>query len=114
MSGTVHLNRKLVLEQAVRLSDGAGGYSESWQSLGMLWGALKAGTGREAGADFLTLSTVPWQIVVRAAPVGAASRPRPDQRFREGGRIFRILSVAEHDSDARFLNCRCRQEEVST
>ena len=44
-----------------------------------------------------------YRIVVRGAPVGAPSRPRPEQRLREGGRVFYILTVAEHDADGRYL-----------
>jgi len=42
---------------------------------------------------------------VRGAPVGAASRPRPDQRFREGDRVFAILAVSEFDATGRWLEC---------
>ncbi|WP_298358481.1 phage head closure protein [uncultured Litoreibacter sp.] len=109
MSG-VTLNRRLMLEDATRVSDGAGGYVEAWQPLGELWAGLKAGSGRERIGGTATLSAVPYRITVRAAPFGAASRPRPDQRFREGTRIFRILAVADDDADRRFLTCHCIEE----
>lgn len=115
MSGAgVHLNRKLILEQSVRLPDGAGGYSESWVQLGLIWGAIKAGSGRETSQDFLTVSRVPHRITVRAAPYGAPSRPKPEQRFIEGTRIFRILAVADLDEDGRYLVCHAIEEEVSS
>jgi head-tail adaptor len=107
------LNRKLVLEAPVQLPDGAGGLAESWVVLGALWAEVKAGTGREVEEDFLTLSTVPYRITVRAAPPGAPQRPRPEQRFREGPRTYRILAVAESDATARYLTCVAREEEVS-
>ena len=113
MSSVVHLNRKIVLEEPVRVLDGAGGHSESWQALGTLWANIKAGTGREAAGEFVTLSTVPYRIVVRASPVGAPSRPRPDQRFRDGGRVFRILAVSEYDAAARYLTCHAREEVLT-
>ena len=74
---------------------------------------MKAGTGRERAEEFLTVSSVPYRITVRAAPPGAMSRPRPEQRFREGSRIFRILAVAERGVDGRYLTCHAR-EEVSS
>jgi len=77
------LNRRLVLEEASRVADGAGGFAESWTPIGVVWAALKPGTGRERIGGNLTLSAVPYRITVRAAPFGAPSRPRPDQR---GGR----------------------------
>jgi head-tail adaptor len=107
----VALSRKLVLEAAERSADGAGGYSEVWRPLGILWAEIRAASGSEReGAGTATLSSVPYRITVRAAPAGAASRPRPDQRFRDGDRIFRILAVAERDHEARYLECLAREE----
>lgn len=113
MSAVVHLNRKIVLEEPVRVLDGAGGHSESWQTLGTLWANIKAGTGRESAGEFVTLSTVPYRIIVRASPQGSASRPRPDQRFRDGVRVFRILAVSEFDAEARYLTCHAREEVLT-
>jgi head-tail adaptor len=106
----VHLNRKLVLEAPVRALDGAGGHTETWTALGTLWAAFKPGTGRESATEFVTLSTVPYRIVVRASPEGSPSRPRPEQRFRDGNRLFRILAVSEYDPKAHYLTCRAREE----
>ena len=113
MKRAVHLNRKLVLEAPVRVVDGAGGHTETWTVLGTLWASVKAGTGRESAAEFVTISKVPYRIVVRAAPVGAASRPKPEQRFRDGARVFRILAVSEFDADARYLMCHATEEVVT-
>ncbi len=55
------------------------------------------------------MSQVPLKITVRAAPVGAPSRPRADQRFRAGSRLFHILSVTEADPMGRFLLCQARE-----
>ena len=110
MTNSVHLNRKLTLEAPVRVLDGAGGHSETWAVLGTLWASVKAGTGREAASEFVTLSTVPYRIVVRASPDGSESRPKPEQRFRDGNRVFRILAVSEYDAQARYLTCHAREE----
>lgn len=107
------LNRKLLLEHAVQTPDGAGGFSESWASLGTLWAEVVAGTGSEKAGEFITVSSVPYRITVRAAPVGAPSRPKPDQRFREGTKLFRIKAVSERDPQARFLTCFAYEEESS-
>ena len=111
MSRRVLLNRRLVLEEPQRVPDGAGGYSEMWVALGVLWGEVRHGTGREReAAGLFTVSSIPYRITVRAAPHGAPSRPRPDQRFRDGERIFRILAVTERDPEARYLECFAREE----
>ncbi len=107
------LGRKLALEALQRFPDGAGGYLEDWVTLGSLWAEVKPGTGRETEEDFLTLSTVPYRITVRASPPGSLSRPQADQRFREGNRVFRILAVADADTHGRFLTCFTLEEEAS-
>jgi len=105
------LNRKLVLEAAQRIPDGSGGQNLTWVALGTLWARIEAGAGRERAGEFVTLSSVPYRIVVRAAPEGAPSRPRPEQRFREGQRVFRITAVADEDAEGHYLTC-FTQEEV--
>ncbi|KPP85504.1 MAG: phage head-tail adaptor, putative, SPP1 family [Rhodobacteraceae bacterium HLUCCO07] len=109
MSG-VHLNRRLVLETPERVADGAGGFAESWVALGELWAEVRARTGREKAGGAVALATVGYRITVRAAPVGHSTRPRPEQRLREGGRIFRILAVTERDAAARYLVCYADEE----
>lgn len=108
-----NLSRQLVLESAVRQSDNAGGYVESWAALGSLWAAVTARTGRERAEVGMPISTMNWHVVVRAAPVGALSRPKAGQRFREGARVFAIRAVAERDPFGRYLTCFA-EEEVAT
>ena len=43
--------------------------------------------------------------MIRYVHHGAAIRPRPDHRFREGQRIFNILGVAEADDRRQWLTC---------
>lgn len=105
------LNRKLVLEEPQRVPDGSGGFNQVWVALGVLWAEVRAGTGREReAAGLFTVSTVPYRITVRNAPHGAPSRPRPEQRFREGDRVFRIVAVTERDPQGMYLECFAREE----
>lgn len=106
----VHLNRALVLEGAENVADGAGGFSEAWVPLGTLWAEVVAGSGRDVPGVEVTLSSVPYRITVRGAPQGAPSRPKPDQRFREGTRHFRIVAVTERDLQGHYLLCFAREE----
>lgn len=97
------LNRKLVLEERVRVPDGMGGFTESWASKGALWANLDARGGVERQVGARTLPVMKFKIITRAAPLGADSRPRPDQRFREANRRFDILAVGEHDTEGHYL-----------
>lgn len=108
-----HLNRALVLEGVERLSDGAGGYTETWTVLGTLWAAFTPGSGSDVPGEEQILASVPYRIIVRGAAFGSASRPKAGQRFREGARLFSILAVTETDPSGKFLTCFAR-EEVAT
>lgn len=101
-----HFNRKLVLEAPQRLSDGAGGFSEVWQALGIIWGeVLPRGSGREVEASELKL-----KITVRAATQSAPSRPTAAMRFRDGDRVYSIDAVTEADAAGRYLVCFANEE----
>ncbi|WP_172295825.1 phage head closure protein [Pseudoruegeria sp. HB172150] len=108
------LNRRLTLERPLRTRDEAGGYVTTWGVLGTLWASIRPGTGRDAESAGLTVSTVPYRITVRAAPVSSPQRPVPGQRLREGTRMFAVLAVTEADDDARYLTVFAREEEVAS
>lgn len=105
------LKRKLVLEAPDYVPDGAGGQVRTWVALGEHWAEIQAKTGRERADEFLTVTTVSYKIIVRAAPVGADARPKPEQRFREGTRLFRITAVTEYDPRGHYLVCYAHEEE---
>lgn len=109
----VVLNRRLVLEAPQRVADGAGGFAETWAEIGTLWAEMRARGGREMSDPAVPVSATGWRITVRAAPHGAPSRPRPEQRFRDGARLYVIEAVSERDPAGRFLTCHAT-EEVAT
>lgn len=98
-----NLNRKLALEEAVRSPDGLGGVSEVWTALGSIWASIDARGGAERLIGGRMVPVTKFKIITRSAPFGAASRPRAEQRFVEGGRVFDILAVAEMDGAAQYL-----------
>lgn len=105
MSGP-RIRRRLVLETQVAAPDGLGGRSLTWAALGTVWADMAPARGRADKVAERTASRQPWRITVRGAPTGSPQRPHPAQRFREGTRIFHILSVAEADPAGRYLICR--------
>lgn len=107
---TPRLNRQLVLEAPQRIEDGAGGYVETWQALGTLWAQVTARTGREIAQSGASVSAMNFKITLRGSPFGDAQRPRPEQRFREGERVFVIHAVAEADADGRYITCFATEE----
>jgi head-tail adaptor len=105
-----NLTHLLVLEQATRAPDGAGGFTSQWTQICTHWAEITPGAGRLAAGEEVFLSQVTYRITLRAAPVGNDARPRPDQRLRLGLRVFTILAVAERDAAGRYLVCFSREE----
>jgi head-tail adaptor len=103
MTAAVKLTRRLVIEEREAVPDGSGGFSDGWRALGMVWAEVEPRAGGERLVGGRVVSRVRYRIRLRAAPVGAVSRPRPDQRLREGARVFDILAVTEHDAAGRWL-----------
>lgn len=85
--------------------DGSGGFELSWVKLGTLPAQVLSRSGRERLIGGREVSSMAHRIIVRAAPVGAASRPRPDQRFRDGTRIYGIAAVSENNKSQLYLDC---------
>lgn len=103
MTGGVRLRRRLVLEAVERAADGVGGYVEAWAPLGTLWADVRPRGGREEFVAGRPRPLVGYRILVRGAPAGAPSRPRPGQRLRDGEWVLRILTVTEADPAGRHL-----------
>ncbi len=101
------MNRKLILEERVDVPNGGGGFDVTWSSLGTVWAELRARTGTEAVVAGADRTRQRYRVVVRGTPYGAPSRPRPDQRFREGARVYPIFAVTEFDRDGHYIICDC-------
>lgn len=104
------LSQALALETPERVSDGAGGFTEGWVVLGTLWAEVTARSGRETARIGTSVSRVGYKIVVRGAPFGTPERPKPQQRFRNGARVFNIQAVADRDPECRYLTCFADEE----
>lgn len=108
----IQLNRRLILEAPDVLGDGAGGFTQGWVPLGVIWGQVKPRTGRETALSGAPVTRMGFRITVRGAPVGSAQRPAAQQRFRDGARVFNIEAVAEADPEGRYLTCYVQEEQV--
>lgn len=103
----------LVLESPERVPDDMGGYRMAWRPKGVLYARMQAGSGAERQAEVGSESVVTWRITVRGARDADPRRPRPEQRFRMGARVFRIEAVAEADPAGLWLDCIAKEERLS-
>lgn len=110
---TPSLNRALTLEGPQDVPDGAGGFDRIWMPMGEHWAEVTPRTGRDSTRGVAPTGLVPVSIVVRASAVGTAARPQPQQRFRDGTRMFHILSVTEADPKGHYLRCQAEEEVVA-
>lgn len=101
------LNRRLVLEAATRMPDGAGGFSEIWGARGHVWAAVRP---RGAGREVDQAARLQLSIQIRAVPQDAGARPLPGMRFRDCQRLYWIDAVQESDPSGRFLICFAHEE----
>ena len=104
------LNRRMALEERGTVADGAGGFTESWTVLGLLWAEVRPRSGRDVAGEGAVVSATSYRILLRGAPVGHSTRPVPGQRLREGPRVFRIDAVTEADASGRYLVCFAEEE----
>ena len=104
MTAAVRLLRRLVLEAPQRTPDGSGGFATEL-------GSGRDALGRRDGADGARGADRRGRAAAGALPDRRARRAdrdarsgrAPEQRLREGGRVFSILTVAERDVEGRYL-----------
>lgn len=104
------LNRRMVLETPIDAPDGAGGILRSWVALGEKWVELRPLQGKLAELGDVPVALSRAKIVLRSGSPTSPSRPRAEQRFREGTRVFLIDAVADLTPAARYLVCHVREE----
>ena len=107
MTGPGDLRHRLVLEEAQRVSDGAGGFTEDWVTVAAVWAALEphgGGEGVEAGRLAGRVS--------HAVTLRYRAGVTPAMRFRHGGRVLHILAVLDEGERRRWLRCLCEERDL--
>lgn len=102
---TPRMTIRLTLEQQISAPDGAGGETEDWVVVADHHAALTVRGATEGESGARRFGAVTYKAIIRYVAHGAADRPRPDQRFRDGERIFNILGVADADDRRQWLTC---------
>jgi SPP1 family predicted phage head-tail adaptor len=101
------LSRRVVLEQAVRTPDGAGGAIESWTAVATLFAAVRALAGGESLAFDRIDGRVTHEIIIRHR-----ADVTPAMRFRMGTRLFAIVAALDLDGRRRHLRCLVEERDL--
>lgn len=107
------LTRRLALEARADAPDGGGGLAENWEARGVIWAAIRPVSARERFTGARPAAIVTHRATIRYAEFGAPERPVPDQRFREGARVFAIRGVTEADDRRERLHCWLEEGALS-
>jgi SPP1 family predicted phage head-tail adaptor len=107
MSDPGLFNRRLTLEAPVETPDGAGGATRTYNVVATLWASVVPVSSRDATEAAQRGVTVTHRIALRFS-ADISSR----HRFRDGARIYRIVSLRDRDGRKRFLQIDA-EERVS-
>lgn len=97
MTAPGELRHRLVLEEPLETPDGAGGMTRTYQSLAPLWAKVVPVSARDQVVAAAPGATVTHRIVIRRRD-DVTTR----HRFRDGTRVFRIITLREADGSGRF------------
>ena len=98
MSNPGSLNRRLTLEAPVESADGAGGVTRSFDAVATLWAEVTP----VAAARAIEADRAGARIIHRIG-IRFSDDITTRHRFRDGERVFRIVSLRDRDGRKRFL-----------
>ncbi|MEM7441639.1 MAG: head-tail adaptor protein, partial [Pseudomonadota bacterium] len=96
-----------------RVSDGAGGFAETWAPLGQLWADINTRGASDGRLDAGPSTKMRHRLVVRGADETSPMRPKIGQRLRTGSRVFVIYGVSERDVTGLYLEIWAEEEVLA-
>ena len=94
-------NKRLVVHNPTRVSDGQGGFAETWTPAAVVWASLEPVKGYERYQAMQTATPVSHKLVTRANPAVTTA-----SRFVLGTRSFGAKEVLDRGEAGRFLDVR--------
>ena len=89
------------------MSDGAGGFTETWMEVATVWAAVQPNGGSEAVESGRLAGRVSHTVSLRYR-----EGVTPAMRFRMGTRVFHILAAIDEDERRRWLRCFCEERDL--
>jgi SPP1 family predicted phage head-tail adaptor len=101
------LRHRVIIESAMRTSDGAGGSTTEWNTVAEVWAAIWSRTADESFTLDRVAGTASHDIWIRHR-----SDVTPAMRFRCGARIFDILGAIDVEDRNAWLKCPCSERDL--
>ncbi len=100
------MRRRVIVEAPQRISDGAGGFMETWAEVAAVWARVSARSGAERVRADRLASVVSHNITIRWR-----GDVLPTMRIKLGQRVFSIIATLE-DERRRILICECEERDL--
>ncbi|WP_069649642.1 phage head closure protein [Caloranaerobacter ferrireducens] len=96
------LRDRVTIQNYVRIPDGYGGYTETWQDVATVWANIKPLRGREFFQAQQIQSEVTHKITIRYTDAVNIT-----SRIKYKNKTFEIKSIIDIDNRHRFLEIMC-------
>lgn len=103
------LNKRLTIQTVARVSDGQGGFTETWSDGSTVWASIEPMKAYERFQAHQMAVPVSHKIVMRYS-----STVDESVRLKYGTRIFNIKEVINVDEANRFLKIKAIETESET
>lgn len=97
------LKKRVTILKQVRVSDGQGGFNETWQEAGTVWAAIEPVSGREYYEAMQLSNDVTHRVRMRYMNL------TPHERIKYGYKVFDIVAVIDVNMEHRELEVLCRE-----
>jgi SPP1 family predicted phage head-tail adaptor len=98
------LNKRITIQAPTKVSDGMGGFVNSYSDAATVWGAIWPTSAQDTIQANATVMVVTHRIRIRYRSVLNTS-----WRVSWGGRYFTIVSIIDPNTGHKFLDLLCRE-----
>jgi len=99
------LRKRVTIQRSTRVSDGQGGYTETWAAIASVWSAIEPVSGFEKLQAMQLAAPVTHKITMRFRSDFVAS-----DRIAYGNRIFAVKEIINLNEADAFLQIRCIEQ----
>jgi len=97
------LKKRVTILKQVPVSDGQGGFTETWQEAGTVWAAIEPISGREYYEAMQLASDVTHRVRMRYMDL------TPHEKIKYDDRVFDIIAVIDVNMEHRELEVLCNE-----